>query len=40
MSQGLVAVEAAGSVFRVGRSPDPRAWPDWAYASGATFGNR
>lgn len=40
MSQRLVAVEAAGPVFRLGRSPDPWAWPDWAYATGATFGNR
>ena len=40
MSQRLVAVEAAGPVFRLGRSPDPWAWPDWAYATGLTFGNR
>ncbi len=28
-------------VFRLGRRPDPWAWPDWAYAEAdATFGNR
>lgn len=40
MSQGLVAVEATDSVFRLGRAPDAWAWPDWAYATGLTFGNR
>lgn len=29
------------NVFRIGREPDPWAWPDWAYAkSDGTFGNR
>ena len=28
-------------MYRVGRSPDPWAWPDWAYAAAdGTFGNR
>jgi hypothetical protein len=28
-------------VFRLGRRPDPWAWPDWAYAEAdGTFGNR
>jgi hypothetical protein len=28
-------------IYRVGRPPDPWAWPDWAYAGpGGTFGNR
>ncbi|MBI2709507.1 MAG: RES domain-containing protein [Actinobacteria bacterium] len=28
-------------VYRLGRRPDPWAWPDWAYAEAdATFGNR
>ncbi len=28
-------------VFRLGRRPDPLAWPDWAYAEAdGTFGNR
>jgi hypothetical protein len=28
-------------LYRIGRAPDPWAWPDWAYAgSDGTFGNR
>lgn len=30
-----------GRLWRIGRSPDPWAWPDWAHAAGdGTFGNR
>lgn len=30
-----------GVLYRLGRGPDPWAWPDWAYASyDGTFGNR
>lgn len=41
MSDGLAAVQPDGPVYRLGRSPDPWAWPDWSYAStDGTFGNR
>lgn len=41
MSDGLASVQPDGPVFRLGRSPDPWAWPDWSYASNdGTFGNR
>lgn len=33
--------EPPSEVFRLGRRPDPWAWPDWAYAEAhGTFGNR
>lgn len=33
--------EVPATVFRLGRRPDPWAWPDWAYAEpDGTFGNR
>ena len=40
MTAGFAWVTPTGPAFRVGRFPDPWAWPDWAYATGATFGNR
>ena len=41
MSNGLAAVEPDGPLYRLGRHPDPWAWPDWSYAAGdGTFGNR
>jgi hypothetical protein len=41
MSNGLAAVESDGPLYRLGRHPDPWAWPDWSYAAAdGTFGNR
>jgi hypothetical protein len=41
MSTGLASVEPDGHLFRLGRAPDPWAWPDWSYAApDGTFGNR
>ena len=40
MSAGFAWVSVPGPVYRVGRHPDPWAWPDWAYATDGTFGNR
>ena len=41
MSCDLETVAPAGPVFRLGRAPDPWAWPDWSQASrDGTFGNR
>lgn len=41
MSCHLTPVYPAETVFRVGRRPDPWAWPDWSEAStDGTFGNR
>jgi hypothetical protein len=41
MSNGLVSVEPDGPLHRLGRHPDPWAWPDWSYAAAdGTFGNR
>jgi hypothetical protein len=41
MSDGLASVEPDGSLYRLGRQPDPWAWPDWSYAGpDGTFGNR
>lgn len=41
MSCRLTPVYPAETVFRVGRRPDPWAWPDWSEAStDGTFGNR
>ena len=41
MSCDLDAVIAEGSAFRVARSPEPWAWPDWSQAGlDGTFGNR
>lgn len=41
MSDELAVVQPDGPVYRLGRSPDPWAWPDWSYASpDGTFGNR
>ena len=37
---GVVSTMYSCPVYRVGRSPDPWAWPDWAYATDGTFGNR
>lgn len=41
MSDGLASVERDGPLYRLGRRPDPWAWPDWSYAGpDGTFGNR
>ena len=41
MSGGLTSVEPDGPLYRLGRQPDPWAWPDWSYAGpDGTFGNR
>lgn len=41
MSDELASVEPDGPLYRLGRQPDPWAWPDWAYAGpDGTFGNR
>jgi hypothetical protein len=41
MSNGLASVEPDGPLYRLGRQPDPWAWPDWSYAApDGTFGNR
>jgi RES domain len=41
MSNGLASVEPDGPLYRLGRHPDPWAWPDWSYAApDGTFGNR
>jgi hypothetical protein len=41
MSRDLASVEPDGPLYRLGRQPDPLAWPDWAYAGpDGTFGNR
>jgi hypothetical protein len=41
MSNGLASVEPEGPLYRLGRQPDPWAWPDWSYAApDGTFGNR
>jgi RES domain len=41
MSDELASVEPDGPLFRLGRQPDPWAWPNWADAGpDGTFGNR
>jgi hypothetical protein len=41
MSTGLASAEPDGPLYRLGRHPDPWAWPDWSYAApDGTFGNR
>jgi hypothetical protein len=40
MTAALVAAAPPESVHRIGRAPDPWAWPDWRHASDGTFGNR
>ena len=41
MSCDLETVTPAGPVFRLARTPDPWAWPDWSQAGqDGTFGNR
>lgn len=41
MTIGLASVEPDGPLCRLGRYPDPWAWPDWSYAAAdGTFGNR
>lgn len=41
MSNGLASVEPDRPLYRLGRPPNPWAWPDWSYAApDATFGNR
>jgi hypothetical protein len=41
MSRDLASVEPDGPLYRLGRQPDPWAWPDWAYAGpDGAFGNR
>lgn len=41
MARGLQAIFPDGRLYRVGRAPDPWAWPDWSNAAAdGTFGNR
>ena len=41
MTIALTSVEPDGPLYRLGRYPDPWAWPDWSYAAAdGTFGNR
>ncbi len=41
MSNGVTSVEPDGPLYRLGRQPDPWAWPDWSYVGpDGTFGNR
>jgi RES domain len=41
MTLGIEPVRPEGQIYRLGRRPEPWAWPDWAYAGGdGTFGNR
>ena len=41
MTCDLEPVRADGTLFRLGRRPDPWGWPDWAYAGeDGSFGNR
>jgi hypothetical protein len=41
MSNGLASVEPDGLLYRIGRHPDPWAWPPWSAAlRDGTFGNR
>jgi hypothetical protein len=41
MSNGLASLEPDRPLYRLGRQPDPWAWPDWSYATpDGTFGNR
>lgn len=41
MSCSVTPVYPADPIYRVGRLPDPWAWPDWSQASSdGTFGNR
>jgi len=41
MTPALTAARPEGVLHRVGRAPDPWAWPPWAYAGeDGTFGNR
>lgn len=38
---GFAVVQPDGPLYRLARSPDPWAWPDWSYAGlDGTFGNR
>lgn len=41
MTPDIVAASPPPTVYRVGRSPDPWAWPDWRFSlDDDTFGNR
>lgn len=41
MNDGLASVQPDGPIYRLGREPDPWAWPDWSTAGpDGTFGNR
>lgn len=41
MSEPLDSIYLESELFRVGRPPEPWAWPDWAFAgSDGTFGHR
>ena len=41
MNNGLASVEPDGPLYRLGRDPDPWAWPPWSAAlRDGTFGNR
>ena len=37
---GLETAPPEGRVFRVARTTDPWAWPDWRRVCRGTFGNR
>jgi hypothetical protein len=41
MTSSLAATRPESAIYRVGRRPDPWAWPPWSYAGeDGTFGNR
>jgi hypothetical protein len=40
MTPAQSAAQPGGVLHRVGRAPDPWAWPPWAYAGEGSFGNR
>jgi hypothetical protein len=41
MTLGIEPIRPKAEIYRLGRRPDPWAWPDWAYAGAdGTFGNR
>lgn len=41
MASSLRSISPSGRLSRIGRGPDPWAWPDWSNASAdGTFGNR
>lgn len=41
MTPSLRSLRPPARLYRIGRAPDPWAWPDWSYAAAdGTFGNR